>query len=137
MPIWTSAADVADQVGATDAFAVGLRFVPAGIPVAKQLGLPMGEALLREINRREFRPRGTFHWQAFVQARGVRARANVLKRSLLPRREWIIAERPWASRGQLSLLAAYSLHLLRAPAWALSALRYRRTGHEARDKRTD
>jgi hypothetical protein len=137
LSIWTSAAELAAQLGAKDAFAVGLRFVPAGIPVAKQLGLPLGDALLREINCREFRPRGTFHWQAFVQARGVRARANVLKRSLLPRREWIIAERPWASRGQLSLLVAYGLHLLRAPAWALSALRYRRQGRKPADDATD
>jgi hypothetical protein len=56
----------------------------------------------------------------------LRERAQVVRRALLPSRAWITWEMRWAARGRVYLAAAYGLHVLRAPLWALRALRFRR-----------
>ena len=129
--IWSSAAAVADETGATQTFAAGLRLLPVGAALASGLGLPPANGVAWEIRHRQSRPRGTFHLEAFAEARGMRARANVLRRSLIPTREWIRWEIPWAARGRLALLAAYAWHILRTPAWALRAWRFRRGARRA------
>ena len=126
---WGEARNLAAEVGAMDAFAAGLRLVPDGALLADQMGLPAAEALLWEIDHRGERPRGTFHMQAFSEARGVGAKLELLRLSLLPRRDWIIWQHPNAADSRVRLLAAYVLHLLRAPVWAARAWRFRRRTH--------
>jgi hypothetical protein len=122
---WRAAASLATELEATRNFAAGLRLVPIGADVANKLGLPPTDELDWAIRHRELRPRGTFHFQALARARGARARADVLRRSLLPSREWIAWEYPWAHRSRARLVAAYGAHLLRVPLWAARAWRYR------------
>jgi ribosomal protein L11 methyltransferase len=123
--VWRPAASLAAELGATAAFAAGLRLVPAGAARADELGLPPSGELDWTIRHRELRPRGTFHIQALARAPGARARASVLRRSLLPSRRWIAWEYPWAAGGGARLFVAYGAHLLRTPLWAARALRYR------------
>jgi Uncharacterised nucleotidyltransferase len=129
--IWRQAADLAAELRAVEAFAAGLRLVPGGDLVARRLELRAPDALLWQIDHRGERPRGTFHMQAFAEARGLRERMNLLRRSLLPRRAWIVWEYPQAANSRLRLFAAYCAHILRAPAWAIRAWRFRRRNRKA------
>jgi hypothetical protein len=124
--VWRHAAQLAYELQATEAFGAGMRLVPAGVSMARQLQLPGTDALLRAIAHRHLRPRGTFHARAFVEAKGLRERVSVLRRSLFPTRHWIVWEHAWAARGGLSLCAAYGMHLLRCPAWAARVWHSRR-----------
>ena len=129
--VWRSAAELAEAVQGTPAFAAGLRLLPAGARIASQLGLPPTAGLDWEIRNRASRPRGTFHLQAMAEARGLRERLNVLRRSLLPTPEWIRWQFPWAARGRALLLMAYARHIARAPLWAVRAMRFRRSARRA------
>jgi hypothetical protein len=131
--IWKQAAQLAHELRATEAFAAGLRLVPVGAVLARELRLPAADALLWAIAHRDTRPRGSFHLQTLTEARGLRGRAKVLRRSLLPTRAWIIWEHRWAARGGPQLLAAYGLHILRSPAWAAKAWLYRRRAQRRMD----
>ena len=97
-----------------------------GSAMAQRLELPSAPELMWSIANRGDRPRGTFHFEAFTDASGVRARLAVLRRALFPPGNWIIWEHPSAARGWPWLMAAYARHILSAPAWALRAWRYRR-----------
>ena len=123
--VWRDAARLAREVGATEAFAAGLRLVAPGAELAEVLDLPSTKRLDWEL-RQVGAPRGRFHLQAFLQAPGLRARAHVARRALLPRPAWLIRQYPWAGHGRARMLAAYLLHIARSPVWALRALVYRR-----------
>jgi hypothetical protein len=131
LEIWRAAASLAADLEATPAFAAGLRLVPIGVERSDELGLPPTDELDWAIRHRELRPRGTFHLDAFTRARGARARVDVLRRSLLPNRRWIAWQYPWAAGSRARLVAAYGAHLLRTPAWAVRAWRYRRKERRA------
>jgi hypothetical protein len=124
--VWQDAAQLAGALEAVAAFAAGLRLVPEGARVASVLELPPTDDIEWEMRHRDVRPRGTFHFQALVEARGVRERARLLRRSLLPKREWIVWEDPRAARGGVALARARVRHMLRVPVWGVSALLYRR-----------
>ena len=123
--VWRAAAGLAGRVQAVPAFAAGLRLLPEGAGLAAQLGLPPAPELEWKIQNRAERPRGTFHLQAMAGARGFRERIDVVRRSLLPKPRWIETEFPWASKSRPLLLLAYARHILRAPAWAARAWRFR------------
>ena len=122
--LWRQAAQLAETVHGIPALAAGLRLVPAGSRLANELGLPETPELHWKIHTREERPRGTFHVEAWREARGFRQRANVLRRSLFPTRRWIRFYLPWATRGRAWMVLAYAWHILRAPLWAARAGRY-------------
>lgn len=126
LEVWRAAEQVAHEVQATEAFAAGLRLVPPGAALARDLGLPRTDEVEWAIANRDERPRGTFHLQAFAEAQTLPERASVLRRSLLPRREWIASQYRWARRSGVRLIVAYGLHLVRTPVWAARAWRFRR-----------
>ena len=123
--VWDSAALLAQEIDATEAFAAGLRLVPEGAEVAERLALASTAELDWTIRHRHARPRGTFHLQALADARGARERVRILRRSLLPSQAWIMHQHPWARAGGLRVIAAYGAHLARAPGWAARAWLYR------------
>lgn len=124
--VWDRAAQLALRADAQEALAAGLRLLPAGAQMADQLGLGAGEEVLWDLAHHDHRPRGTFHLDALARAATLRERLGVVRRALLPSPTWIRWEMRWASRGHLRLLMAYGLHVLRSPAWALQAARFRR-----------
>jgi hypothetical protein len=130
--VWDSAAQLAQEIGATPAFAAGLRLLPQGVEEATRLGLPATAELDWTIRHRATRPRGTFHVQALADAAGADERFRILRRALLPERDWLVAERSWAGGSRLLLLAARLVHLARAPAWAARAWWFRRRARRAR-----
>jgi hypothetical protein len=99
--------------------------------MAAELGLPEDGELSWVIRHRPSRPRGTFHVRGLIDAPGWAARGAILRRSLLPKRAWIADQTPWARRGGAWLLAAYALHMARAPLWALRAWRFDRRARRA------
>jgi hypothetical protein len=132
LEVWREAAAVASAVGASETFSAGLRLLAAGAALAGELGLPPAGAVLQAIGERKFRPRGTSQLQALIDARGVRARASVLRWSLFPEQSWMSRRYPWAPRSGLHLAGAYALQLARAPGWAMRAWRFRRLAGERR-----
>jgi Uncharacterised nucleotidyltransferase len=138
--VWRDAAELAEEVQGVEAFGAGLRLVPSGARLAELLELPSTPRLDWEVHHRQLRPRGAFHVQAIASARGLRQRADLLRRSLLPTREWIVSEYRWAGRSRAHLLVGYARHLLRSPLWALRALlfelRARRLSVTKRERRT-
>lgn len=131
--VWRDAAVLAHEIRAVEAFAAGLRLVPSGATLALELELPSSREIEWDIEHRELRPRGTFHVQAFVDGTGVAGRAAIMRRALLPTRQWITQEHPWVVSHRGGVLAARALHILCAPAWAAAAWRFR---HRARREKS-
>jgi hypothetical protein len=101
--------------------------------LAGDLALPEADALLWAIANRDARPRGTFHVRALTEARGLRERVGLVRRALFPPRAWILWEHRWAAGGRNRLLAAYAIHILRSPLWAVRAWRFRRRAERQAD----
>jgi hypothetical protein len=129
--VWDAARILAEEVDATEAFAAGLRLLPEGEVVAARLGLQSTAELDWTLRHRHERPRGTFHVQALADARGTGERLDILRRSLLPGRVWLMNQHPWARPGGPRLIVAYGVHLARAPVWAGRAWLYRRRAGRA------
>lgn len=128
---WRAAARLAGALAATEAFGAGLRLLPEGVAMADEFGLPASDHLSWIIRHRAARPRGTFHVRGLIEAPGWGARAEILRRSLLPKRAWITDQMPWARRSGPALVAAYARHLVRAPVWAIRAWRFDRRARRA------
>jgi hypothetical protein len=127
LEIWQEAAALAAEISAVESFAAGIRLVPGGAELAEAMDLPSTGQLDWEIGHAGARPRGTFHLQALLEKRGPIERARVLRHALVPSRAWITTEHHWAhDAGPARLIAAYAIHLVSAPAWALRAWRFRR-----------
>jgi hypothetical protein len=129
--VWDSAASLAREIDATEAFAAGLRMLPEGAAVAARLDLRSTAELDWRIRHRHERPRGTFHMQALKDAHGASERLRILRRSLLPSRLWITTQHPWARAGGMRVIAAYGAHLARTPRWAVRAWLFRRRAQRA------
>lgn len=129
--VWDSAAQLAEAIGATAAFAAGLRLLSRGAAEAARLGLSSTPELDWTIRHRAARPRGTFHVRALADATSPRERLRIVRRSLFPGRTWIVREYPWAGKSAPRLAAAYAVHLARASAWAARAWVFRRRARAA------
>jgi hypothetical protein len=131
--VWESAAALAREIGALEAFAAGLRLVPDGALLASELALPSTGDVDWTIQHANSQPRGTFHVRALMTADGLSERARVVRHSLFPSRAWISYEHSWARGGRLRLAAAYCVHLLCVPLWAARAFKFaRRARREGR-----
>jgi hypothetical protein len=122
--VWSDAAGLAREVGATAAFAAGLHLARAGRELARTLDL--AEASQSNWAPLHEWPRGTYHLTAFAEAGSFAARARVVQRALVPPPRWILWEHPWARRALPLLIPAYGAHLMRSPVWAARALRFYR-----------
>jgi len=129
--VWDGARALAVEVQAVPAFAAGLRLAPAGERMAERLELPAAGSLDWAIHHRDARPRGTFHVRALEEADGLSGRAIVIRRALLPTRDWITSQEPAAARSRTRLVLAYGRHLLRSPAWAARAWWFNRRARRA------
>ena len=122
--LWSDAAGLAAEIGATSAFASGLRVSSAGRELAQRLALPAPSELSWALP--DTLPRGTAHLKAFADAGSLSDRVGVVRRALLPPPRWIRYQYPWVLRWRPLLIPAYAFHLLRAPLWGLRAMRARR-----------
>ncbi len=122
---WRAAAELAAAIGATAAFARGLRLAPAGAALARRLGLPNAQSVEVEL-RGSGAPPEALTFERLERA-GHRTRAAMVRHKLLPPATFMRATSPLATRGLGGLALAYVVRLgtiaKRAP---LSFLAWRR-----------
>jgi hypothetical protein len=111
---WRSAAALAEKLEAIDAFAVGLRLVPAGAALADRLGLRPVRSVEVTL-RATMPPPVALGFEQLAQADGLRARAAIVWRKLFPPRAFIVHWDPRAARSRTALALAY----VRRPLWIL------------------
>ncbi len=136
---WREARQVVDELGATEAFAAGLRLVPAGDAVAHRLGLPTGVSTVVAV-RGTARPgrSGALAIEELRATQGVRRRASLLWRQLVPAASHMRARYPFARRGRIGLAFAYAWRILTFVPRSIAGLwawrRGRRTSARSRDR---
>ncbi len=102
---WRDAADLARRLRATEAFATGLRLLPAGAALATRLDL--ASAASAEATLRLEPVPLALALEHLAQTRGWRARLEILLRELFPTVAFMRWWSPLARRGRLGLVAAY------------------------------
>lgn len=112
--LWREASALADRLGATAAFASGLRLVESGDALANRLRLtakpPTSIAL-----RARSAPTSVVAWDDLVAIAGWKTRIHFIARKIVPTPTMIRTWSPLASRGWLGLCAAYAWR----PLWVL------------------
>jgi hypothetical protein len=106
---WRAAAALAEELGATAAFAAGLRLVPDGRHLAEQLSLPRRitvELLLRSRSA----PQQALFFERLRETDGFKAKLALIGRKLFPTTAYLRAHVPIAQRGTWGLLAARAAH---------------------------
>lgn len=103
---WASAARLAGDLDASEAFAAGLRIVPAGERLASALGLPEVRSPQRVLMAGD-QPAGSLGLLRIVQPAPVRERLRALRYALIPSPAHMRASSPLAARGRAGLALAY------------------------------
>jgi hypothetical protein len=104
---WRAAASLAQELGATQEFAAGVRLDPGGGErLADQLGLPVGQPRLLRLIFSPL-PDSALGVERLLHTRGLRARFELIYRELVPTRVFMRKVYPWARRGRTALIAAY------------------------------
>jgi putative nucleotidyltransferase-like protein len=109
--MWETAAELAEQLEATMAFAAGLRLLPAGKAVADRLGLS-SEASVETILRAKSAPPLALGFEELRGIRGLRGRIRFVVRKLFPSRSYMRAMVPLARKGSIGLAIAYCRRLI-------------------------
>lgn len=112
--LWQSAARLAEALAATEAFATGLRLVPAGESLAIRLALPAGSSVEVAL-RASSPPPVALGFEQLAQAKGVRARVTILWRKFVPPAEFMRRWSNGAADTPLRLARAY----VERPVWLL------------------
>ncbi len=112
--IWRSAAELADELDALDAFTAGLTLDPEGAALAQRLHLPSRVSTGAALRAGSPAPLA-LGFEQLARARGIRARARIIARKLLPPAEFIRHWDPQAAQDRPALVRAY----LRRPLWLL------------------
>ena len=128
---WASAARLATELDATEAFAAGLRLVPVGERLASELGLPEVRSRQRMLMALG-QPAGSLGLLKLLEPAPPRERLRALRYALVPSRAYMRASSSLAARGRAGLALAYldraGRRVLQLPA-ALRAVRaLRRSG---------
>ena len=112
--LWLAAAQLALRLQATDAFATGLGLTPAGTELASRLGLPPTSSVDAAL-RAASAPSPALGFEQLARAGGMRARAWIVWRKLVPPASFIRHWDPRAGTSRVALARAY----LRRPLWTL------------------
>lgn len=109
--IWRDAAVLAQRLGATAPFAIGLRLVPEGELLAGRLRLPSAELVASVTGMGSHAPIA-LGLERLSAAHGVREKLALVLRELVPTREFMRWWSPLARRGPVGLAVAYPLRVL-------------------------
>jgi hypothetical protein len=104
--IWAQAAQLAEELQATTAFAAGLRLLPQGESLAERLGLPKWLTVSLALSA-SGAPPAALMLERLATTRGARAKVALAMRRVIPPRSWI---RVWAAqdpRRPSNLVLAY------------------------------
>ena len=105
--LWRSAATLAEEFKATDAFATGLRLLPDGAAVADRLGLPFTQSV-EVVLHATTPPPVALGFEQLALAEGLWARVKIIVRKVVPPPGFI---RHWwapAARSRRMLTLGYS-----------------------------
>lgn len=106
---WEAAAALAKELGAIEAFAAGLRLVPAGVQLAEEFALPKRmtvELLLRTRSA----PQQALFFERLREARGARRKVALVTRKLFPTATYLRTHVPMAQHGRTGLWLAWAVH---------------------------
>ena len=103
---WASAARLAAELDATEAFAAGLRILPAGARLAAALELPEVRSPQRILLAGDPAD-GALGLLRIVRPAPARERLRALRYALVPPRAYMRASSPLAARGRAGLALAY------------------------------
>lgn len=109
--VWRQAAEIAGEIGAEQAFAAGLRLLPAGEALADDLSLTRSmtvELLLRTGSA----PQDAIFFERVHQAIGARRKSALLARKLFPTAAFLRSSSAMARRGGWGLALAWISHPL-------------------------
>lgn len=127
---WAAAAELAERLDACEAFAAGLRMLPAGVELAAALDLPEPSSVEVAL-RTAAHPPLALHIEWMRQARGVSAKARLLLRLLFPPRAFM-EPGPGARRPRAALAGAYLLRIAKLRHGPAALLAWRRSQREGR-----
>jgi hypothetical protein len=105
-PTWDAAARLAGRIDAGEAFAAGLRLTAAGGSLADRLGLPRTASTVTVL-RASSAPHLALGIERVATAPGLRRKAAILLRKLVPEPSFMRAWSPLARRGPFGLAVAY------------------------------
>ena len=108
---WERAAVLADQIGATEAFAAGLRLLPAGEILAEQLSLTRRMSVELALRVRSA-PQDALFFERFSEAYGIRGKTALVARKVVPTSASLRANSEVAARGSMGLVLARMSHPL-------------------------
>jgi hypothetical protein len=111
---WRQAADLAVRLEAAEAFGAGLRLVPSGPELAQRLGLPDTQSVEVAL-RASSPPPLALGIEQIASARGIRARAHVVARKVVPPPGFIRHWWPPAAANRWMLTVGY----LYRPIWLI------------------
>lgn len=118
---WQTAGVLATRLEAEEAFAAGLRLLPAGSELADRLRLPRDASVETRLLARSARPTALgYEWLA--QTPGLAAKTRLVAHKLFPSVSFMRAWSPLARRGTLGLGAAYVHRVLWLSRHALPGL---------------
>jgi Uncharacterised nucleotidyltransferase len=106
-PTWREAADLAHELGATEAFAIGLRLLPRGRELADRLGLPTHVSSRRLLLSASSAPDTAAGIEWLVSTPGVGARLRLLLGELVPSREFMRLWFPLSRKHSWGMALAY------------------------------
>lgn len=102
---WTEAARLAERLEATEAFAAGLRLLPAGKSLADELALPRRMTVELALRTRSA-PQDALFFARLAQAPGAWGKVCLFARKVFPTAALLRANWPLARRGRVGLLLA-------------------------------
>jgi hypothetical protein len=115
--VWRAARALAVELDAEDAFATGLRLLPAGAQLAERLEL-LPSRSVRAALLSASPPPVALGCVQLTETRGLKARVTIVVRKLFPPPEFIRHWEPNARRSRTALVHAY----VRRPFWLVRAL---------------
>ncbi len=119
---WRAAMELAELLDGLPAFGVGLRLLPEGAALADELDVPT-EASVELVIQASSTLKLALPFDRVARARGLRAKASLVGRELVPTPSFVRLWFPPARRNQIGLMAGYLYRLLWVPWHAPRGLR--------------
>lgn len=108
---WREAATLAEEVGATEAFAAGLRLLPEGCALADALSLPHRMSVELALRARSA-PQTAIFFERLLQTPGLRRKAALVIRKVFPTRAYLQGNLTTDRRGGPDLFRFWLSHTL-------------------------
>jgi hypothetical protein len=131
--LWDAAASLAARLGASGAFATGLRLVPEGEAIARRLGLEHATSVEALLDASQVPLAWGF--EELAATPGVAGKVKLLARELAPSPAFMRWWSPLARRGRMGLIAAYATRPLLLATRAVPGFRAWRRARARADSR--